>query len=52
MLARRLRAIPEYVTRFRLAVPDVQGPEDITFVHAANAIAAFEDGWRARRPWL
>ncbi len=42
LLARRLRAIPEYVARFRLAFPDVEAAEDITFVHAANAIAAFE----------
>ena len=42
MLARRLRAIPEYVARFREAYAEVTGPDDITFVHAANAIAAFE----------
>ncbi len=43
LLARRLRAIPEYVERFKRAFPDrVAGAEDITYVLAANAIAAFE----------
>ncbi|MEL6575404.1 MAG: cytochrome c peroxidase [Pseudomonadota bacterium] len=42
LLARRLRAIPGYVALFEAAYPDVLGAEDITFVHAANAIAAFE----------
>lgn len=47
-LAERLRAIPEYVDRFQRAYDDVTGPADITFVHAANAIAAFEaTAWRA-----
>jgi cytochrome c peroxidase len=42
-LARRLRDIPEYVDRFRAAYPEqIHDPGDITFVHAANAIAAFE----------
>lgn len=42
-LAARLRAIPEYVDLFRAAFPDQIGrAEDITFVHTANAIAAFE----------
>ncbi len=42
LLAARLRAIPEYVTLFRAAYPEIGGPADITFVHAANAIGAFE----------
>ena len=43
LLADRLRAIPEYVELFRRAYPDeVRGAADITFVMAANAIAAFE----------
>lgn len=48
-LADRLRAIPKYVSMFRAAFPgEVDGPADITFAHAANAIAAFEaEAWRA-----
>lgn len=43
LLAGRLAAVPEYVELFREAFPDeVRGPGDITFVLAANAIAAFE----------
>ena len=43
LLARRLQAIPEYVELFRRAYPDdVREAGDITFVMAANAIAAFE----------
>ena len=42
-LAERLQAIPEYVERFEAAFPDeVAEANDITFVLAANAIAAFE----------
>jgi cytochrome c peroxidase len=49
LLAQRLQAIPEYVARFKAAFPDRVGQaEDITFVLAANAIAAFEaDAFRA-----
>ncbi|MEO1459293.1 MAG: cytochrome c peroxidase, partial [Pseudomonadota bacterium] len=36
------RAIPGYVARFEAAFPEIEGAADITFVHAANAIAAFE----------
>ncbi len=43
-LAERLRAIPAYVALFADAFPDVEEAADITFVHAANAIAAFEAG--------
>jgi cytochrome c peroxidase len=42
-LAARLQAIPEYVELFKAAFPDqVARADDITFVLAANAIAAFE----------
>ena len=42
-LGERLRSVPEYVERFKAAFPErVQGAEDITYVLAANAIAAFE----------
>lgn len=48
-LAVRLQAIPEYVAMFQAAFPgDVDEAEDITYAHAANAIAAFEGvAWRA-----
>jgi cytochrome c peroxidase len=42
LLAHRLRAIPAYVDLFIDAFPDVSEAADITFVHAANAIGAFE----------
>ncbi len=43
LLADRLRENSEYVQRFGEAFPEqVDGGEDITFVLAANAIAAFE----------
>ena len=46
-LAGRLQAIPEYVERFKQAYPDVSAAGDITIVHVANAIAAFEAmAWR------
>ncbi|MBN2700913.1 MAG: cytochrome-c peroxidase, partial [Methylothermaceae bacterium] len=42
-LAQRLQAVPEYVDRFKRAYPDdIQQASDISYVHAANAIAAFE----------
>jgi len=41
-LAVRLRAIPEYVELFTEAFEDIDSAEDITYAHAANAIAAFE----------
>ena len=49
LLAQRLQAIPEYVALFQAAYPgEVVGAADVTFVHAANAIAAFEGtAWRA-----
>ncbi len=43
LLADRLRAVPAYVEHFQAAFPErVTNPEDIAFVLAANAIAAFE----------
>ena len=43
LLAKRLQAVPQYVTMFKKAFPDqVKAAADITFVQAANAIAAFE----------
>lgn len=42
ILAKRLREIPGYVELFKKAFPDVTQPADITYVHAANAIGAFE----------
>ncbi len=48
LLARRLRDIPEYVDLFKEAFPDIEDAADLTYVHAANAIAAFEAvQWRA-----
>jgi cytochrome c peroxidase len=47
LLAQRLREIPGYVEMFTAAFDDVRGASDMTFVHAANAIAAFESSrWR------
>ncbi|MFW6198763.1 MAG: cytochrome-c peroxidase [Acidobacteriota bacterium] len=47
-LAERLRAIPEYVDLFMAAFPHIHRREDITYVDAANAIAAFEEAaWRS-----
>ncbi len=48
LIAESLQAIPEYVDYFRAAYPDeIQPAEDISYVHAANAIAAFEaSAWR------
>ena len=46
-LAERLRNIPGYVAQFK-AVYGLQSAAEITYVHAANAIAAFEaSAWRA-----
>lgn len=47
-LAERLRAIPEYVALFEASFDDVGGAEDVTYAHAARAMAAFEaEAWRA-----
>jgi len=46
-LAHRLQAIEEYVDLFKAAFSDIRKASDITYVHAANAIAAFEAAaWR------
>ncbi|WP_227367830.1 cytochrome-c peroxidase [Halomonas sp. M20] len=42
LLAARLRTVPAYVALFRDAYREIATAEDISFVHAANAIAAFE----------
>jgi cytochrome c peroxidase len=43
LLAERLQQIPEYVEMFKAAYPEqVKDADDITYVLAANAIAAFE----------
>ena len=48
LLAARLQAIDDYVEMFRLVYDDVDVAGDITYVHAANAIAAFESrAWRS-----
>ena len=48
LLAARLRQVDAYVEQFVFAFDDVNRAADITFVHAANAIAAFEAAaWRA-----
>ncbi len=49
-LAIRLRANDTYAELFIEAFPDINAAEDITYVHAANAIGAFEAyAWRADR---
>ncbi|MEM6929546.1 MAG: FG-GAP-like repeat-containing protein, partial [Myxococcota bacterium] len=52
LLVERLVAIPEYVTLFAAAYPDTD-VDDLTFAHAANAIAGFEvRAFEARQsPW-
>ena len=42
LLARRLRETPGYVARFTAAFEEVREAEDITFVQAARALAAFQ----------
>ncbi len=47
IIANRLQDIPEYVSLFSQAFDDINTADDITYVHAANAIAAFEaSAWR------
>ncbi len=41
ILARRVRAIPEYGAMFVAAFDHVDAPEDVTIVEIANALAAF-----------
>jgi len=46
-LAGRLRVIPKYVELFMAAYSGIRDAADITYVHAANALAAFEAStWR------
>ena len=48
LLAERLRGISAYVDLFTQVFDDVETADDITYAHAANAIAAFEaKAWRA-----
>ena len=48
LLADRLQANSTYVELFKMVYADVADPGDITYVHAANAIAAFEaKAWRS-----
>jgi cytochrome c peroxidase len=42
LLAKRLQGIPEYVLMFRRAFEHIDTAQDISFVDAANAIAAYE----------
>lgn len=47
-LAERLRGIDGYARQFIIAFDDVSQADDIRFIHAANAIAAFEAAaWRS-----
>lgn len=47
-LARRVRAIPAYGPLFVKAYPDIDGPDQIEFVHIANAIGDFViSEWRS-----
>lgn len=48
LIAQKLRDIPEYVELFKAAFPgEVINSSDLTYAHAANAIAAFEaKAWR------
>jgi cytochrome c peroxidase len=47
-LARRLKRVREYVSLFKQAYDHIDHRRDISFVDAANAIAAFEaSAWRA-----
>ncbi|MFC3192724.1 cytochrome-c peroxidase [Marinicella sediminis] len=48
LLATRIQNIPEYVDLFKGAFDDVNQASDITYVHIANSLAAFEAViWRA-----
>lgn len=42
LLTDRIKKIPAYYKPFKLAYPDLNKPDDITFSHIANAIGAFE----------
>ncbi len=48
LIAQRLRTNEDYQLLFMDAYPEISDASQITYVHAANAIAAFEaDAWRA-----
>lgn len=48
LVAARVRAIPEYAGRFAAAFDEVQSAADISIVHIANALAAFQGlEWRS-----
>lgn len=42
LLTDRIKKIPAYYKPFKLAYPDLNDPNDVTFAHIANAIGAFE----------
>ena len=42
IVAKRVRAVPEYANLFASAFEDVSGPLDISISHIANALAAFQ----------
>ncbi len=47
LIAKRLQNIPEYVELFKQAFSDINSASDITYAHAANAIAEYEGtAWR------
>lgn len=41
ILAKRVRVIPEYGTRFVAAFPEIDSPQQVTIVHIATALAHF-----------
>lgn len=48
LIAARVRAIPEYAEMFTAAFADVQSADDISIVHIARALAAFQGTeWRS-----
>jgi len=48
LIAKRVRAIPEYAAMFAAAYPEVRAAADINIVHIANALAAFQGlEWRS-----
>jgi cytochrome c peroxidase len=42
LYAEKVGAVPDYVARFQAAFADVSSGTDITFVHIANALSAFQ----------
>ncbi len=48
LLAQRLQSNPAYVEMFKAAYPEITSVGQLTYVHAANAIAAFQaKAWRS-----